>query len=60
MVNDLQTAPCLAIDGSNENDDDKLYPLTVRYFDSVTGIVCTLLLKLCVNRAQSSVEIFSN
>ena len=49
----------LAIDGSSDNNIEKMNPLTVRIFDESCGIVCTRFLDMCMSSEATAEAIFS-
>ena len=51
LVQKMKFAPfSLANDGSNDNGEEKMNPLTVRFFDESTGMVAVQLLNVSHNR----------
>lgn len=45
----MKSSPfCSAIDGSNDNDLQKMNPMTVRMFDSSRGRICTGFVDMCL------------
>ena len=49
LVEYMKSSPfSLAIDGSNDNDLQKMNPMTVRIFDSSRGRICTRFLDMCL------------
>lgn len=59
IVNDLKNQPfSTAIDGSNDNDDNKLYPIVVTYFYELAGKINTVLLSLCHTSNNTGEGIF--
>ena len=49
LVDKMISSPySIAIDGSNDNDLRKMYPLTVRFYDEKLGEVTTQLLDMCL------------
>ena len=49
LVDKMISSPySIAIDGSNDNDLRKMYPLTVRFYNEKLGEVTTQLLDMCL------------
>lgn len=56
LVEKMKTMPySLSIDGSNDkNEEEKLNPLTVKYWDPSLGRICTQLLDMCVTKGKDA------
>lgn len=53
LVNVMTSGPySIAVDGSNDNDLQKMYPLTVRFYDEKLGKVTTQLLDMCLTSGK--------
>lgn len=60
IVKFLQKNPfSIATDGSNDNDDNKLYPLVISYFNESEGKIDTLLLSICQTSDNTGEGIFN-
>ena len=54
-----KAAFAVAIDGSNDSGVEKMNPITVRLFDSMSGTVCTRFLDMCMSSSGTAESIFS-
>lgn len=60
LVQCMQTSPyALSIDGSSDNGIQKMNPLTVRFFDTNSGVVCSQFLDMCLSSSSTAERIFS-
>lgn len=60
IVNDLKNHVfSIATEDSNDNDDNKLYPIVVSHFNESAGKISIVLLFLCQTSINTSEEIFN-
>ena len=60
LVNVMKSSPyALSIDGSSDNDLEKVNPLTVRVFDEEMGVVATHFFDMCSSSSSTAEAIFS-
>jgi hypothetical protein len=59
VVSAVQTLPfTLSVDGSNDTGVEKLYPMTIRIWDTASGLVKTRFLEMCLVKDGTAEGIF--
>lgn len=60
LIESMKQGPyALSIDGSSDTGVKKMNPLTVRFFDTVHGMVTTQFLDMCMSSSSTAEGIFS-